>query len=351
MVATVGKDNPDKPNGVGPWTLCLSEKQRRQLFPRGGGPGAAEARSVCGASACVWLSAQDEIVKITSDVEDVAALEKAQGLARVVHVKKAYRLNRAGVNRQGKDIPVYAVVAERLRPLPPNVALWNRRFMKGPTGDVSLARRLLINEAHTHRESGKPMDTYQVSPDVRELATTTACRRLPDQVECEQFTNEFLDTFQTLFHKGIIWGDHHQGNMMVDENGRWKVVDIGESFAGKPSKRVKPLNGVEMRRVRKLLGQPTIACGQCFSYAYARAQKGGKIVHARVVDPWSKKLYDHAWVEQGGRVYDWQTSQGLGKGPRRKAEFYALYKPTDIRTFDLTSARVNALRHKHYGPW
>jgi hypothetical protein len=49
---------------------------------------------------------------------------------------------------------------------------------------------------------------------------------------------------------------------------------------------------------------------------------------------------------------DWQTSIGLGLGkPRTYAAFYDLYQPGQLRFFDATAAAVNALRHRHYGPW
>ncbi len=99
------------------------------------------------------------------------------------------------------------------------------------------------------------------------------------------------------------------------------------------------------------LKEATIACGECFSYAYARVREGGTLVHAVVADPWSGKRYDHAWVEDGGRVYDWQTSQGLGKGPRRIKEFKKLYRPENERRFDATEAQINVLKYRHYGPW
>jgi hypothetical protein len=95
----------------------------------------------------------------------------------------------------------------------------------------------------------------------------------------------------------------------------------------------------------------TIACGECYSYAYERVREGGVLVHATVADPWSKKRYPHAWVEDGGLVYDWQTSQGLGKGPRPVAEFYKLYDPKKIKRYDATEAMVAIVKHKHYGPW
>lgn len=67
---------------------------------------------------------------------------------------------------------------------------------------------------------------------------------------------------------------------------------------------------------------------------------------------YTREKYGHAWVEDDGHVYDWQTSIGLGLGkPRTYAAFYDLYQPEQLRFFDATAAAVNALRHRHYGPW
>ena len=100
------------------------------------------------------------------------------------------------------------------------------------------------------------------------------------------------------------------------------------------------------------LREATIACGECFSYAYLRVKEGGTLVQATVTDPWAGKKFAHAWVEDGGLVYDWQTSQGLGTGkPRKVAEFYKLYQPEKVKTFDKHDAMINVLKLKHYGPW
>ena len=84
--------------------------------------------------------------------------------------------------------------------------------------------------------------------------------------------------------------------------------------------------------------------------AYTAATGGAPSTTVR--DPWSGKRYGHTWVEDDGYVYDWQTSVGLGTGkPRTYAAFYDLYQPEQLRFFDTTAAAVNALRHRHYGPW
>jgi hypothetical protein len=101
----------------------------------------------------------------------------------------------------------------------------------------------------------------------------------------------------------------------------------------------------------RLLGEE--GQGDCFRYAYQQVQeRGGRLVQAVVVHPWTGVRFPHAWVEFKGKAYDWQTSQGLGKGRLRKvAEFRELWKPTDEKVFDASEAAAHALRTKHFGPW
>jgi hypothetical protein len=266
-VALIGDKHPNLPTG-GPWMLCLSPTQKAKLFPHGGGPGPNLIEQPnkplgCGVFACVWPDNGD-VVKITNDPEDIAALEKAQGNPRVVKLREAFRLNKAGTSMMGKSIPVYAARVERLEPLPEEYARWNRRFTTSADGRTpSLARRLLINQAVVHVNAGQP---YIIDDDLKELAVATACSAEATienrfgltglQEKCTRFTQEFLETFQDLLRKGILWGDHHYRNMAMDpKTGHWKIIDLGQSEAGKPSKNVKPLNGAEISKVRQILAR------------------------------------------------------------------------------------------------
>lgn len=100
----------------------------------------------------------------------------------------------------------------------------------------------------------------------------------------------------------------------------------------------------------------TIACGECFSWAFQNLPdaSNARLVHAIVHDPWSGKAYPHAWIERVGRVYDWQSvARGLGPGRRGwgKKKFYAAYRPTQIHTYTYAESRAEILRQRHYGPW
>ena len=75
-----------------------------------------------------------------------------------------------------------------------------------------------------------------------------------------------------------------------------------------------------MIKLKDLLNE-TIACGECLSYAYTYAvkslgKKNVKIVYGTVQNKWISKgkRYNHAWVEDGNLVKDWQTMDP--KGPR-----------------------------------
>lgn len=260
-VAVVGNEHPNDKTKGGPWFLCLSPSQQKKLFPHGGGPGPNLLNQPnpplgCGAFACVWPDNGD-VVKITNDPEDVEALLKNQDNPRVVRVREAFQLNRSGVSRNGKVIPVYAARVERLEPLPRQMQIWNKRFTTdaaSPGGrGRTLAHRLLILQATSYANSGRPREAYTVDEETRGLANATACRgENVDREACERFTGEFLDTFQSLFRRGYIWGDHHYNNMAMNKDGRWQIIDLGQSGgSGKPD--VKPLNGAELARVRKLL--------------------------------------------------------------------------------------------------
>ena len=98
-----------------------------------------------------------------------------------------------------------------------------------------------------------------------------------------------------------------------------------------------------------------IPCGECFSWAYREVREsGGILVHAKV-SFWGK-TFDHAWIEKGGKVYDWQTMvAGFGGKFRGKgypeAVYAELWQPSGVKVFNKTEALVASARAGHYGPW
>lgn len=92
--------------------------------------------------------------------------------------------------------------------------------------------------------------------------------------------------------------------------------------------------------------------GDCFRYAYNFVRKqGGTLIHAVVTHPWSGKRFPHAWVEKGGKVFDWQASQGLGKGVRSVEDFRELWKPSEEVSYSADEALGFVARQKTFGPW
>jgi len=73
-----------------------------------------------------------------------------------------------------------------------------------------------------------------------------------------------------------------------------------------------------MIKLKDLLMETTIACGECLSYAWKTyivnqdnksANKKMKVVFGTVQNDWisNGKRYKHAWIEDGNIVKDWQT--------------------------------------------
>jgi len=106
------------------------------------------------------------------------------------------------------------------------------------------------------------------------------------------------------------------------------------------------------------------ACGDCYRWAYQDVRRnGGVLVHGTVRIPLSKRAHTHAWVERGGKVYDWQTMEaGLSRWARKgwpKDEFYAAMSPTRMTRYEADDALMAFARSRggresggiHYGPW
>ena len=84
-----------------------------------------------------------------------------------------------------------------------------------------------------------------------------------------------------------------------------------------------------MIKLKQLLSEATIACGECLSYAWKMsmynqsnktANRKMKIVYGSVQNKWlaEGRRYKHAWVEDGNLVKDWQTMVlGMSKWRRK----------------------------------
>lgn len=97
----------------------------------------------------------------------------------------------------------------------------------------------------------------------------------------------------------------------------------------------------------------TIPLGLCFPYAYAfvRENEDAVLVHAKVHDIRDGHVYDHAWAELKGKVYDWQTIEVFKKSPQDIEGFYELHKPFDIKKYNRVEAAIVLVRTGKHGPW
>ena len=106
------------------------------------------------------------------------------------------------------------------------------------------------------------------------------------------------------------------------------------------------------------------ACGDCYRYTFKTALdylKHGSpsppmlIMHGWVHHPPKTILagqsYEHAWIERGGLVYDWQTIEYNRQPPMTVEAFYAKYQPHHVDTFTPIGLMRWAARHEHYGPF
>lgn len=94
-------------------------------------------------------------------------------------------------------------------------------------------------------------------------------------------------------------------------------------------------------------------CGECFPFAYREVRKHPKaiLVHATVVHPWDSHEFPHAWVERGGKAYDWQMTHVRHQALMPIADYYEMWKPKDVQRFTQDEATLAAARNRHYGPW
>jgi hypothetical protein len=119
-----------------------------------------------------------------------------------------------------------------------------------------------------------------------------------------------------------------------------------------------------MIKLKDLLNE-TIACGECLSYAYTYAvkslgKKNVKIVYGTVQNKWisNNKRYNHAWVEDGNKVKDWQTNDP--KGPRSgkyamkgwpKREFYKFWNVKNEKKYEPLEVIQNYAKQKTIIGW
>ena len=113
--------------------------------------------------------------------------------------------------------------------------------------------------------------------------------------------------------------------------------------------------------IRALLAEETIPTGQCFPHAVKLAKEAGKeewndltkfkVVHGKITDKWSGEIADqHAWVEKGDMVFDWQTSHTKPEGIPRDV-YYDTYQPEARDEYTAEETVINCVKERQMGPW
>ena len=120
-----------------------------------------------------------------------------------------------------------------------------------------------------------------------------------------------------------------------------------------------------MIKLKDLLYEATIACGECLSYAwktYMTNQNNDKMrvafgtVQNKLIS--NNKRYPHAWIEDGNLVKDWQTmdpkgprsSKWAGKGWPKK-EFYKFWNPKNMKKYTPAAAAEKFRQTKSMMGW
>ena len=121
-----------------------------------------------------------------------------------------------------------------------------------------------------------------------------------------------------------------------------------------------------MIKLKDILIEATIACGECLSYVWKvgimnqdnkQANRKMKIVYGTVQNKWISKgkRYRHAWVEDGNLVKDWQTMElGMSKFAKKgwpKSQFYKFYSPGDLNIYTPKEAIDNFRETKSIMGW
>ena len=102
------------------------------------------------------------------------------------------------------------------------------------------------------------------------------------------------------------------------------------------------------------------AIGQCYPHAIKLAQQSTdeeffdlskfKVVHGRITDKWSGESVDHAWVEKGGMVFDWQTHGANPDGIPHDV-YYDTFQPETYNEYTAEETLINCVKTGQKGPW
>ncbi|UCC74984.1 MAG: hypothetical protein JSV86_10660 [Gemmatimonadota bacterium] len=254
--------------GSGPYRICLSENQAMELFdvpyvppalanvPKGRGG----IKLGCGSWACVW-SVGNKAVKITRDVDDIAAFQAA-GVVKgvrvpggkapgVVTVYKQRELVGAGRDiKTGKPVKLWAQVAQEVGALPKRHEQWIK-------DRLCRMRVSLLTDVARHRSEKLPNKTFKPSALTRKKVDTS-CGALADPREvneCRRLGKMMINTFSDLYRRGVYWVDMNENNLGYDSKTRkWYGFDLGISdvtLADRPQELHGAARKLSRRRCRR----------------------------------------------------------------------------------------------------
>jgi len=238
-----------QPYNTGRYRICLSQTQRDELFGNKRTPKLLGK----GAAANAYDVGGGKVVKITRDPDDIAALVAAKGIRHVVKTHKIYELVNAAVDLQDdvyEPLRVWAVVAEKLEPLDDDYE--------------SLVNRVPVDYLVQHytaaRGSAIVPGSYTIGDDMRRRMKSYACDS-DNGTACRKFMTEYLDTFQALGRRGVVFQDAHPGNFAQTRAGKWKIIDLGLSDTQMAPPSLPRLEGVFTGRLspRYHLRMPKVA--------------------------------------------------------------------------------------------
>ena len=110
--------------------------------------------------------------------------------------------------------------------------------------------------------------------------------------------------------------------------------------------------------IRSLLIETAI--GQCYPHVVKMAKGSSqeefadltrfKVAHGRVTDKYSGESVQHAWVEKGDMIFDWQTHSTKPDGISKDV-YYDMYAPEIHNEYTAEETMVNCLKSGQAGPW
>lgn len=203
----IGRDepfhHPRYRQAEGPGNVALTAAQQKKLF------GESKPGRVLGRGKYASVFATDDpqrVVKLTHDGSDAAALVRAQRTGVVPKLHAAYELAQPSTSKYNSERrPVYALVLERLTPLPPEhdahvvpaLSRLRQAILAKPTGPIGVQR---VTDPGT-----PPCESEQ----------------------CLKAGRQLVRAINRLRAVGISWTDLNVMNIGYGKDGTLRVLDVG----------------------------------------------------------------------------------------------------------------------------